>query len=384
MITYVNTVLVSNNETASFVSAAPAAASKMSTPSADAGKFVFMNLADDVASNAIYTIADTPKFRIGLVTKKNNAVRLPDGTTEYRPIVKWSNDIVKDDIKGITYQNKPVNAAEADTEDTVYINFENIDSEVVNDWNDGGKRIIVRLTFKDMPHRYRKWTESYEYVTKIGDTIADIVTAIANDINAQYKRARVEAKAVTITTTGSSVAVSTPASATDANAIQIVALPYDDDDEVNSLSWSNKVRFNANMYWTNPAAEGWESLNKSFPLGAVIIKEPGKRYVGMGKLVRDRENQAFGYQGIINRGPGTWPIIQPDMNTDIQKNYDTCTIEFENMYRAADDIFRKTKQTLEIYTAGANTNIVSLFTTLGISDKVKHEVIASTPTITAA
>ena len=37
------------------------------------------------------------------------------------------------------------------------------------------------------------------------------------------------------------------------------------------------------------------------------------------------------------------------METDLTAQYDAITLEFENMYRAADDIQRKTKQTLEIY-----------------------------------
>ena len=66
-------------------------------------------------------------------------------------------------------------------------------------------------------------------------------------------------------------------------------------------------------------------------------------------MVRDRESWAMGYQGILNRGEGTWPIIKPDMETQLGADYDAITLEFENMYRAADDIQRKTKQTLEIY-----------------------------------
>ena len=57
----------------------------------------------------------------------------------------------------------------------------------------------------------------------------------------------------------------------------------------------------------------------------------------------------MGYQGILNRGEGTWPIIKPAMEADITAQYDALTLEFENMYRAADDIQRKTKQTLEVY-----------------------------------
>jgi hypothetical protein len=37
------------------------------------------------------------------------------------------------------------------------------------------------------------------------------------------------------------------------------------------------------------------------------------------------------------------------METQLDKQYNALTLEFENMYRAADDIQRKTKQVLEIY-----------------------------------
>ena len=63
----------------------------------------------------------------------------------------------------------------------------------------------------------------------------------------------------------------------------------------------------------------------------------------------------MGYLGILNRGNCTWPIIQPAMVTDLSKTYDAITLEFENMYRAADDIFRKTKQTVEIYATSVST-----------------------------
>ena len=231
----------------------------------------------------------------------------------------------------------------ADTEDKVEIDLTNMDALLEQKLAEGGKRIIVRLTFKDMPHRYRKWTESYEYVTQIGDTKATIAQNIGNMINADWKRARVSADIAT------------------ANKIILEAMPYDDDDSVDSLSWANKVRFNANMYWTDPQADGWESKNKNFVKGATITKTPGIQYAASAKLVRDRESQAMGYLGILNRGEGTWPIIKPDMETDLTNQYDALTLEFENMYRAADDIFRKTKQTVEIYgTTGQLTGIEAI------------------------
>lgn len=307
----------------------------MSEASADAGKFIIMNCDANVDANKIYNIsaadaADVQTIKVGIVTKKNCAVRLRNAQgayyTEYRPIIKWSNEIKAADIKSYSALEFA-----ADSEDTVEIDFTNLtESKLVGNTAESGKRIIVRLTFKDMPHRYRKWTESYEYVTKESETTASIATGIANLINNEWKRARVNA-----TASGSKVT--------------LVALPYDDDDAVDTLNVANKVRFNANIYWTDPAGEGWEANNKHFPQGVTIKKTPGKQYPASAKLVRDREAWAMGYQGILNRGEGTWPIIKPDMETDLTAHYNAITLEFENMYRAADDIQRKTKQTLEIY-----------------------------------
>ena len=331
MVNYVNTVLVSNLTSGAVLSAAPAAASSLNSASTDAGKFIIMNCDPNVASNAIYNVTagnalDIQTIKVGIVTKKNLAIHKPDGTVEFQPIVKWSNEIKAADIK--SYNTLEYTA---DTEDAVTIDFSNLAAATLTEFAKGGKRIIVRLTFKDMPHRYRKWTESYEYVTEAGDTKATIAQNIGKMINKEWKRARVSANTATT------------------NKVILTAMPYDDDDNADSLNWANKVRFNANIYWTDPAGEGWEANNKHFPQGVTIAKVPGKQYPASAKLVRDRESWAMGYLGILNRGEGTWPIIKPDMETNLDAHYDAITLEFENMYRAADDIQRKTKQTLEVY-----------------------------------
>lgn len=330
MVNYVNTVLVSNLTSGAVLNAAPAAADSFNKASADAGKFIIMNCDPSVEPNKLYDVNEgnalnIDTIKVGIVTKKNAVLRKKDGSVEYTPIIKWSNEIKAADIKSFSVLNY-----EDDTEDKIEIEFSQLDPQELALFARGGKRIITRLTYKDMPHRYRKWTESYEYVTKEGDTKQTIVTGIANLINREYKRARVQATA-------------------EGTKLTLVALPYDDDDSVDSLNWANKVRFNANIYWTDPAGEGWESLNKHFPNGVSIEKTPGKQYPASAKLVRDRESWAMGYLGILNRGEGTWPIIKPAMETDLDAKYDAITLEFENMYRAADDIQRKTKQTLEIY-----------------------------------
>lgn len=324
MVTFVSKVFVSNGNN-SALATAPASIKK--------GQFIVYDV--DAAK---YTIdADTKRFKIGMGSGKS----VKDHKGVSHPEIKWSNIINADDIRSIN-----VLAYKADTEEAVKIDFTKINAAVLKLLAVGGKRIIVRLTFKDLPTRFRKWTESYEYVTLPGDTAATISKNIADLINKQWKRARV---------------VATDA----AGVITLTAMPYDDDDSVDTLNVANKVRFNANVYYTDPAAEGWESLNKHYPTGVTIEKTPGIQYAASAKLVRDREAWSMGYDGILNRGEGTWPIIKPAMETKLDGQYNAINIEFENAYRAADDIVRKTKQNVEIYTTGATSIITDLIAKIG-------------------
>ena len=103
------------------------------------------------------------------------------------------------------------------------------------------------------------------------------------------------------------------------------------------------------MYYTLPNADGWATKNKYAYTDAEIVKTDGVEYAASAKLVRDREAWAMGYEGILNRGEGTWPIIKPEMNVDLNAHYDVLTIEFNNEYRAADDTVRHTRECVEIY-----------------------------------
>lgn len=314
MITYVNTVLVGKG-TPNVVTAAT---------TANAGKYIIMNLSEDVTSTTQYLTASNidvaSKIKIGLITSKT--IRDIKGNTV--PVIKWSNEIKRGDIKSFTSDTY-----KADTQDTVELDFTGATS-TITELAKGNKRVLVRLTFKDTPTRYRKWTDTYEYVTAVGDNATAIANGLAAIINKEWKRSRVTATA-------------------NAGKLTLTALPYDDDDAVDTINWAAKVRFSANAYYTDPQAAGFAAKNKYSINGLKITRTPGVAYKAAAKLVRDREAQAMGYEGILNRGEGTWPIIKPAMQTDLTKQYDVITLEFENMYRAADDIFRKTKQCLEIY-----------------------------------
>lgn len=339
MITYVNTVLVGTG--AGVCAAKPTAPTDKNTPSTDAGKFIMMNM-DGVAESNLYTVdTNTKKFRIGFITSKNVAHRTKDGDVTYVPVIKWSNTIKRDDIISMVKQTHFNNS-----EDTVTIDFSKVNSAIISEFAKGERRIVIRITFKDMPTRYRKWTESYEYITKPGDTADTIAEAIKKQINVQYKRARVYATAA-------------------AGVVTLKAMEYDDDNVNDSLNWANKVRFSVNAYYTDPTAPAFASKNKYSITGLAIKKIPGKWCTTDAKLVRDREAQAMGYQGILNRGEGTWPVIKPDMVTDITKKYDGITIMFENHYHAADDQIRRTKECVEIYGVTGSNDLEAIETALG-------------------
>lgn len=314
MITYVNTVLVGKG-TPTVVSSKPTVS--------DAGKYVILNVSDNSTDPQYLTeetISDATKIKVGLVT----SAKVKDIKGNTVPVIKWSNVIDRNSIKSFN-----TTAYKADSEDKVTLDFTGATSSIA-ELAKGNRRVIVRLTFKDTPTRYRKWTDSYEYVTAVGDTAATIAEGLANVIKKEWKRSRVEASA-------------------SAGVLTITALPYDDDDSVDTINVAAKVRFSANAYYTDPQAAGFASKNKYSISGLTIKRTPGDYYTASAKLVRDREAQAMGYEGILNRGCCTWPIIKPAMSTDLDAHYDSLTLEFENLYRAADDIFRRTKQTLEIY-----------------------------------
>lgn len=324
MITYVNTVLVG----AGVATAAPTATS-LNGASTDAGKFIIVDNNGDVVSES--TAVNAEKIRIGIVTNKNTVkVNYKSGAISYSPIIKWSNVINKADIKSYTKHKN-----NGDTPESVTIDLIDVADATIQN-----KRIVVRLTFKDLPTRYRKWTESYEIVTSANETNETLAIKIANKINKEYKRARISAVA-------------------NSTSVVLTALPYDDDNSEDSISPANTVRFSCNMWYTDPKAEGFDSKNKYSVNGAVITKTEGKVDACSAKLVRDLESAAMGYQGILNRGECTWPIIKPEMQTklkDVNGNpmrYNGITLEFENMYRTADDLHRRTKQTVNMFTTDA-------------------------------
>ena len=328
MITYVNSVLVSNKNGETLATAEELKGkAKKEDLKPLVGKFVFMNCdpakQDGTAIEDVYkmdTAAD--RFKIGVVTSDSFQKVDKLGNVTFVPVVKWSNIINVADIKSVAKLDY-----KEDSEDEITIDFSDVAPETLDLLAQGGCPVVLRLTFKDMPMRYRKWTESYSYVTKVGDTVQEIMAGLVKDIIRAPKRQRVYAKI-------------------DGQKLVLTQMKYDDDESNRTENVYMKGRFDANMYWMNPAAPGWASNNK-YDLGVVFSKKEGVTYPATAKLVRDRERATFDYQGVLHRS--CWYDPQPAMVTNLDNKYDGITIEFENQYRTADDLWRRTKQTVEIY-----------------------------------
>lgn len=336
MITYVNTVLVSNKGGDTLATKEELAGKQKKGDLKElVGKLVFMNCdaAAQDGSNIedIYAVdKNCDRFKIGVVTSDSFQKADKMGNVTYIPVVKWSNIINAADIKSITKLDY-----KEDTEDTISIDFSTIPAETLDILSAGGCPVVLRLTFKDMPMRYRKWTESYSYVTMPGDGIQNIMQGLVKDIVRASKRQRVYAKI-------------------DGTKLVLEAMKYDDDEQAVTENVYAKVRFDANAYWMNPQAPGWAANNK-YDLGVKFVKQEGVTYPASAKLVRDRERSAFDYQGVLHRC--CWYDPQPNMVTNIDNHYGGITIEFENQYRTADDLWRRTKQTVEIYASNNGTEI---------------------------
>nr|DAT27434.1 MAG TPA: hypothetical protein [Caudoviricetes sp.] len=328
MITYVNSVLVSNKNGETLATAEELKGkAKKEDLKPLVGKFVFMNCdpakQDGTAIEDVYKMDEAAdRFKIGVVTSDSFQKVDKLGNVTFVPVVKWSNIINVADIKSVAKLDY-----KEDSEDEITIDFSGIAPETMDLLAQGGCPVVLRLTFKDMPMRYRKWTESYSYVTKVGDTVESIMAGLVKDIIRAPKRQRVYAKI-------------------EGQKLVLTQMKYDDDESNRTENVYMKGRFDANMYWMNPAAPGWASNNK-YDLGVVFSKKEGVTYPATAKLVRDRERATFDYQGVLHRC--CWYDPQPAMVTNLDNKYDGITIEFENQYRTADDLWRRTKQTVEIY-----------------------------------
>lgn len=303
MLQYVNTVLVGG---------AQSTTAKTVTTAVAGDILMFDNTGAVIDTPAKAAAASQVKY--GLVTNKVQSYVKADGTTSNIKVVTYSNLI---DRKSIRSYN-PFTFS-ASSEDKLVITMAGFTPVI-------GNRYVLRIIYKDLYEHPGQYTHTYELIATTA-VLKDLIDKLVLKINRDTRR-RVIATS-------------------DATSITLTALAKDDNEGKESINIFTQVNMNAVMYYTNPNATGFASKNK-YPLaGITVVKTPGTPGKGNAKLIRDREQAALSYRGITNR---TWfPVIKPELNVDLSKSYDGFVLEFEPEHRNAEDGFRKTKQSLEVY-----------------------------------
>lgn len=311
MITRVGTVLIGKNCPASYTTADALAAGDVAM--FDQDRKIIKTAADAVKASALY---------IGVAQDKVTVTK-PDGTTEQKANIEFSNAIQKD--------SKPsavIGTYVAPVQEKIVITLTN--ATIV-----AGNRYVLRIVYKDMFEDPGQFTHTYEVFAESA-TAADLATAIVKKINKHANR-RVQASAT-------------------AAVITLTAMEKDDNEGVYSINEYSVVSMDASLYETIPGA-----LLSNFPkavAGATIVKTPGNPGKGYWKQVRDREARQMGYKGHVFTG--AYPEVEQVRKVVAGDTYDYATIENDNLYLSNDNQYIKTTPILtELYVkAGTLSNSV--------------------------
>lgn len=301
MITRVGTVLIGKNCPASYTTANALAAGDVAM--FDQDRKIIKTAAEAVKASTLY---------IGVAQDKVTVTK-PDGTTEQKANIEFSNAIQKD-----SNPSAVIGTYVAPVQEKIVITLTN--ATIV-----AGNRYVLRIVYKDMFEDPGQFTHTYEVFAESA-TAADLATAIVKKINKHANR-RVQA------------------SASDA-VITLTAMEKDDNEGVYSINEYSVVSMDASLYETIPGA-----LLNNFPkavAGATIVKTPGNPGKGYWKQVRDREARQMGYKGHVFTG--AYPEVEQVRKVVAGDTYDYATIENDNLYLSNDNQYIKTTPILtELY-----------------------------------
>lgn len=311
MITRVGTVLIGKNCPTSYNTADALDAGDVAM--FDQDRKIIKTAAEAVKASTLY---------IGVAQDKVTVTK-PDGTTEQKANIEFSNAIQKD--------SKPsavIGTYVAPVQEKIVITLTN--ATIV-----AGNRYVLRIVYKDMFEDPGQFTHTYEVFAESA-TAADLATAIVKKINKHANR-RVQASA-------------------SAAVITLTAMEKDDNEGVYSINEYSVVSMDASLYETIPGA-----LLSNYPkavAGATIVKTPGNPGKGYWKQVRDREARQMGYKGHVFTG--AYPEVEQVRKVVAGDTYDYATIENDNLYLSNDNQYIKTTPILtELYVkAGTLSNSV--------------------------
>lgn len=311
MITRVGTVLIGKNCPASYTTADALNAGDVAM--FDQDRKIIKTAAEAVKASTLY---------IGVAQDKVTVTK-PDGTTEQKANIEFSNAIQKD-----SNPSAVIGTYVAPVQEKIVITLTN--ATIV-----AGNRYVLRIVYKDMFEDPGQFTHTYEVFAESA-TAADLATAIVKKINKHANR-RVQAS--------NSAAV-----------ITLTAMEKADNEGVYSINEYSVVSMDASLYETIPGA-----LLSNFPkavAGATIVKTPGNPGKGYWKQVRDREARQMGYKGHVFTG--AYPEVEQARKVVAGDTYDYATIENDNLYLSNDNQYIKTTPILtELYVkAGTLSNSV--------------------------
>lgn len=315
MLQKVNTVLIAKTAPASFSTAE--ALNDGDIALFDENRKILTDAEKAGAAKAIY---------VGVCEGKEDVYNL-EGSKETKSIIRFSMPIQKNANINVVY-SKFV----AKVEDKIVITATSVTPEV-------GHRYVLRLVYNDIYEHPGQFTHTYEVIAKTTNA-EDLITSFKNKIN-KHKEARVVAE--------SSAAVLT---------LTAKEMPYNEGIMLDTNY--SQVSVEAFMWTTIPS--GLLS-NVMYPIsGLTIAKTQGTPGKGNAKIVRDRENAAFGYRGITHRANGIYPYIAPEFRSDLSAEYDTISIEWDNKYLSDDNQYIKTTPlAAEIYVVKNQLSTNKLF-----------------------
>lgn len=295
MLQHVNTVLIAKTAPASFTTADALVDGTIAL--FDENRNILTSAENAALAKSIY---------VGVCEGKE-VVYDQEGTASTKSVIRYSMPVQK-----CSNPTLVVTPFVAKSEDKIVITATNVTPEV-------GHRYVLRLVYNDIHELPGQFTHTYEVIAKT-TAPKDLIEAFAKKIN-RHPGARVVATV--------SEAVLT------LNAKEI---PYNEG--ITLDSGYSQVSVEAFMWSTIPSGI---LSNVMYPISNITIAKtqgtPGK---GNAYIVRDREDAALGYRGITHRANGIYPYIAPEFKSELNAEYDTITMEWDNKYLSDDNQYIKT------------------------------------------
>jgi hypothetical protein len=338
------------------------------------GDIVMINPANGtiIASNGLSS--SIPTIQLGYVKSV--------GTLIQDAVIEKSAPISKDKIKSITPNGTCAYVANTEASSVIDITGATITV---------GHRYVARIVYNDLYEHPGQFTHSYEAIAATGETAITLANKLYTRINAHAGRrvtaynayfsgtvagvspaativgsgagitANVVLTADSVSTLAQLIAAHNAANPTqtltliggestdvptanitvEAGVIYLAALSVVDNgfstQGKEAITPYSQVQMDVYLYKTNPTTPR-SNVYEVVPGATVatVKSAPGR---GNKYIVRDREQAALAYRGITYRTE--WPVIKPELNVDLTKNYDTLVIEFSNNYQSPDNQYVK-------------------------------------------